>query len=112
MSGVMLFLATLILLLLIFSGLAFLRRPVYRLSRDNVISLIELVLDDKASEEDWTVFVEMPIRYDVNLESIRQKCLLLAGEDTKGAWNSTLRSKDGQAQLRTMLRELKDQREA
>lgn len=109
MSGIVVFLTTLFLILLIFFGLAVLRRPFYRLTKENVICLIELVLSGEATEEDWTVFIEMPIRYDSDLESVRERCALLSEADKTGLWNSAMRTDDGQAELQAILIELKAQ---
>ena len=83
MSGLLLFAITLILLLVLFAFLASLKRPVYQLTRQNVISLLELVLAGEASEDDWNVFSEMPIRYNDDLEAIRQKCLNISENDSE-----------------------------
>ena len=102
MSGLLLFVLTLVLLLVIFSFLAVLKRPVYQLTRENVVRLLELVLAGEASEDDWNVFVEMPIRYNDELESIRQQCLEISEMD-KGPMTGWLLSEDGLAQIRDLL---------
>ena len=78
MSAFVFFLVTLSALLLIFVFVALLKRPIYRLSRENVINLLELVLSNQATEDDWNVFVEMPIRHDDELESVRKRCFALS----------------------------------
>lgn len=68
---------TTFVLLLIFLGLVYLKAPVYRLTKSNFIRLFELVLAGEANESDWDVFLEVPIRYDDELEGIRLKCVEL-----------------------------------
>lgn len=71
MTIVLVFVVSLFLLLSIFGLLAILKRPVYRLTASNVKRLLELVLAGEATEDDWNVFIEMPIRYDDRLEEVR-----------------------------------------
>ncbi len=51
------------------------RTPRYRLRKENVVALLRMVLNGTASESDWHVFVAMPIRYDPELEHIRNRCI-------------------------------------
>ena len=81
MSGVTLFLLTFLFILVVFAGVAALKRPVYRLTHDNLIKLFDLVLAGEASEDDWNVFVEMPIRYNDDLELVRLECAEIADND-------------------------------
>lgn len=69
----LLFLTTLVLLV-IFVGLVYLKAPVYRLTNQNLIQLFEMVLAGEAYEADWDVFLDIPIRYDDELETIRLRC--------------------------------------
>lgn len=72
---------TTIVLLVIFFGLVYLKAPVYRLDKKNLISLFELALAGEATENDWDVFLEMPIRYDDELEAIRVECVKLTEKE-------------------------------
>lgn len=51
------------------------RTPRYRLDRDNVLTLLDMVLEGRATENDWNVFVGIPIRHDPELEALRLRCL-------------------------------------
>ena len=83
MSGLALFVVTLFILLGVFTFLAILKRPIYQLTEDNVVRLLELVLEGQASEDDWNVFVDMPIRYNDELEAIRWRCMEIFDQDTE-----------------------------
>tara|TARA_R110001592_G_scaffold309760_1_gene584216 strand:- start:54428 stop:54760 length:333 start_codon:yes stop_codon:yes gene_type:complete len=48
--------------------------PVYRLETKNIIVLLTLVVEGKATENDWEVFLGVPIRHNEQLESIRLRC--------------------------------------
>jgi hypothetical protein len=75
----MTYVLTVILSFLIITGVAIIlsqvRTPSYRLQRKNVITLLKMVLNGTASENDWNVFVSIPIRYDPELERVRLQCL-------------------------------------
>jgi hypothetical protein len=68
----MTYVLTVILPFLIITGVAIIlsqvRTPSYRLQRKNVITPLKMVLNGTASENDWKVFVGIPIRYDLELE--------------------------------------------
>lgn len=74
-------LTTTIILIIIFLGLVYLKAPVYRLNKGNLIQLFELALAGDATERDWDVFLEMPIRYDDQLEQIRLECIELTEKE-------------------------------
>lgn len=48
--------------------------PVYRLETKNIIVLLTLVVEGKATENDWEVFLGLPIRHNEQLEDIRLRC--------------------------------------
>ena len=72
---------TTLVLLVIFAGLVYLKAPVYRLEKNNLIRLFKLVLEGEATESDWDVFIDIPIRYDDDLEKIRLQCAELTEQD-------------------------------
>jgi hypothetical protein len=87
------------------------RTPRYRLRRENVILLLEMVLDGRAREKDWNVFVGIPIRYDSELEDIRLRCIEieqreLIGDVTAGR-RRHLFTRKGLEELRALLQELR-----
>ena len=72
------FLLTLFLtfLLVLFAFVFFIKisPPVYRLEKKNVVNLLKLVVDGQATENDWEVFLGVPIVHNEQLESIRRRC--------------------------------------
>ena len=110
------FIATLVLTFLVLTVvvavLTRVRTPWYRLRRENVVRLFEMVLNGTATAKDWHVFVSMPIRYDPELETIRVRCLAieekdLIGKSTGQSQHHHLFTKAGLQELRYILEELK-----
>lgn len=58
--------------------------PVYRVKRENIIALLELVVSGQATESDWEVFCAVPIRDDPDLARIQQKCMEIAAREYLG----------------------------
>mgnify|MGYP001034810161 CR=1 FL=1 len=54
--------------------------PVYRIEAINIKRLLESVLNETATEDDWNVFVGMPIHHNPQLDDIRVQCAMLAPE--------------------------------
>lgn len=105
---------TLLLTLLIFSGvllvLVWARTPRYRLSRKNVVALLYLLLDGKATEHDWRLFTALPLRHDTFLEKIREQCLDIEEREYTGAKKAGyLFSRQGLLELQHVLDELERQ---
>ena len=94
-------------LVVIFFLLALLRRPIYRITSDNVIRLIEETLDGSATEQDWDVFLEVPIRYDDDLERIRCQPADIFLSYSTGVKRGFLLSEDGLTQLGIVQRNLR-----
>jgi len=95
--------------LLVFAALLFflLRGPpIYRLERDNVIQLLELVVSGQASVNDWEVFVSYPIRHDLRLADIQERCMAVAESHYLGR-GGRLFTAEGIEQLDKILAELK-----
>ncbi|MDQ2075060.1 hypothetical protein [Marinimicrobium sp. ABcell2] len=105
-------LATILLSALVFALLlgvfVWVRTPRYRINRANVIALLELVLDARAAENDWRVFVSIPLRHDPYLEQIRQRCMDIEERTYVGKRRSGfLFSDQGLAELREILDEIR-----
>lgn len=83
--------------------------PVYRLDRDNVIALLELVLSGKASENDWHVFMGIPLRHNRELHDVQKRCEQLAETEFTGIKDNKLFTAKGLAELESLLLELKNQ---
>ena len=97
---------TAVAMTLIFLGFMALKRPVYRISQHNIESLLEMMLERKASVNDWHVFLAVPIHYDEYLERIRCRCMDI--EDAESCIiGSRLLTDKGEQQLREILAELK-----
>jgi hypothetical protein len=110
------FIATLVLTFLVLTVvvavLTRVRTPWYRLGRENVIRLLEMVLDGTATAKDWHVFVSMPIRCDPELETIRVRCLTIEEKDFIGKFTGQnkhhhLFTKAGLQELGHILEEIK-----
>lgn len=104
-------LATIVLSVLVFAVvvglLLWVRTPTYRIDRSNVIELLQMVVDGRASENDWRVFVSIPLRHDLYLEQIRQQCMDIEERTYMGRRRSgALFSESGLEELRALLAEL------
>lgn len=108
MPSAILFLITFLLLLAIFGFLAFLRRPFYQINETNLSQLFDLVLAGEASVDDWNVFIEMPIRYNDELESIRLKCVEITERFSVRDKYRFLLSEEGRAALKMLRVTLKE----
>lgn len=82
--------------------------PVYRVEKENIIRLLELVVAEQAEENDWQVFVAYPIRHDRFLAEIQQRCLEIAETEYLGN-NRHLFSARGRAEIQLILDELKSE---
>lgn len=104
-------LATILLSVLVFAAVLsmffWVRSPTYRIDRGNVIELLQMVVDGRASENDWRVFVSIPLRHDPYLEEIRQQCIDIEERTYMGKRRSgALFSESGLEELRALLAEL------
>lgn len=105
------FLLTLALTIFIFAGvlltLMWARTPRYRLTRAGVISLLRLVLEGKATENDWRLFSALPLRHNPSLAAVRERCLMIEEREYIGPNRSGfLFTSRGLAELNTILLEL------
>jgi hypothetical protein len=81
--------------------------PVYRIERDNVIALLELVIAGEATENDWQVFVSVPVRHNKELTDIQKRCVELAKIEYIGGPGNKLFSARGISELEKLLAEIK-----
>src|SRR5690606_41622699 len=80
------------------------RTPRYRIQRHNVIALLELVLQGRASENDWRVFAAIPLRHNPALEEVRERCMDIEEREYIGPGrNGFLFSQKGLGVLREIL---------
>ncbi len=79
--------------------------PVYRLQRENIVSLLRLLVSGRATRQDWDVFVAIPIRHDALLRDIQERCITIAQTEFTGG-PGLLFSTQGIARLECLLKEL------
>lgn len=80
--------------------------PVYRLERQNLVTLLQMVVDGHASELDWDVFVGVPIRHNSELAEVQRRCIRIADKEYRGG-KGRLFSPAGMRQIAELLDELK-----
>ena len=81
------------------------RTPHYQLRTGMVIDFLEQVLAGSATETDWHIFTELPIRHDERLERVRQRCIQLEAQHWRGG--DRLLDREGRAALSDVLERLK-----
>ncbi len=105
------FFITLLLCVVILGGILLLlinlKTPHYRVSEKEFVRLLTLVVSGQATENDWSVVMDMPIRNSEYLEGLRQRCLVTA-ESTELAspHRGYLFNKEGIEQFNQILDEL------
>ena len=80
--------------------------PAYRLERENVVALLELVVTEQATDNDWQVFLGHPIRHDPELERVRRLCSDISEREYLGK-SSRLLTPNGLQELKELLIQLK-----
>lgn len=105
MTLVLTFLSTFIFLVIVITVFVRIGSPVYRLERDNLIALLELLVNETASEQDWDVFMALPIRHNSELFRIQKRCFDIASDHYLGGKH--LFSDTGRQLLGEILEELK-----
>ena len=98
---------SLVILVGLFGLLFRLKRSTYRLDATNLIRLFEMLLAGEAREDDWNVFLEMPIRHDESLEKLRARCINLTGEEIYPSHSGVRLSERGKQEISSILKELK-----
>jgi len=59
----------------VFTVLLWVRTPHYQLQPEQVIQLLEWMILGQATENDWRVFCDYPIRHNDLLEQVRHSCI-------------------------------------
>ena len=72
------FFVSFLVLISVATALALGRKPTYRPSKQEVLVLLKSVLDNTERVERWELFLSLPIPHDEQLETIREKCLIIA----------------------------------
>lgn len=94
---------TAMVLLLVIVILSKTKSAYYRPEAADVQRLLEWVLLGQATENDWRVFCDIPIRHDDFLESIRIRCIEIEEDHFLGDDHRYLFSKDGLVKIRELL---------
>ncbi len=107
------FFITLILCVVILGSvlllLANIKTPHYRVSEKEFVRLLTLVVSGQATENDWSVVMDMPIRNSEHLEGLRERCLAIAeATELASPHNGYLFNKDGIQKFNQILDELSD----
>jgi hypothetical protein len=79
--------------------------PVYRLERKNLEVLLRLVVEGEATDNDWEVFLGVPIRHNDQLEAIRLHCRDISEREYLGIPGRLLTDK-GIEEVKVLLNEL------
>jgi len=107
------FLLTLLMtfILVLVALLLFIRfgTPFYQLKKDNVVTLLTMVVDGQATENDWQVFLGVPIRHNDRLEAARLQCCEISNREYIGG--SSLLTAKGIDEIRLLLAELEGEDE-
>ncbi|NIB41897.1 hypothetical protein HBA55_19990 [Pseudomaricurvus alkylphenolicus] len=97
-----------LLCLVVVGVLIWVRTPHYRLDEAQVARLLEWMLLGQATENDWRVFCDIPIRHDDFLESIRIRCVELDEKHFIGdSHGGRLLSAEGLEQLTELLQQIR-----
>lgn len=104
-------LITLLLTLCIISTLFFLfyrlKNPYYRVDKEKIIRVLEMVLTGQATDNDWQMTFAMTIRHSPELENIRQECLAIEEAHYIGNQHPPyLFSAEGLQQLKEILQKI------
>ena len=94
---------TFTLILLAFLVFRYVGLPVYRIEAINIKRLLESVMAETASEDDWDVFVGMPIHHNPELDDIRVQCAMLALTDMTVRRGLVIFTDRGRAQIQQQL---------
>ncbi|MHA7881440.1 MAG: hypothetical protein ACX931_16740 [Saccharospirillum sp.] len=107
------FLVVFLVTLLVVGGVAlamlFGKSPVYQPTQESIEKLLTQVLEGTAGEQEWSFFLEMPIRHDADLEALRLKCAKLHEDCGLRARHEKARLNEaGHIRLRHILAELEN----
>lgn len=80
--------------------------PYYLLKEENLEALLTLVVEGRATDSDWQVFLGVPIRHNDRLEMIRQRCADIDQREYIGGTGFLL-TRRGIDEVQQLLEELK-----
>ncbi|TNE75864.1 MAG: hypothetical protein EP334_09475 [Gammaproteobacteria bacterium] len=84
--------------------------PVYHLKKHNVETLLAMMVAGQATENDWDVFLGVPIRHNERLEAVRLQCCDINEREFIGGEGLLLTQK-GIEEIRLLLAELEGEEE-
>ncbi|TNE93784.1 hypothetical protein [Porticoccus sp.] len=84
--------------------------PVYQLKKHNVETLLAMVVAGEATENDWQVFLGVPIRHNEQLEALRLACCEISEREYMGGSGPLLTAK-GIDEVRQLLEQLQGDEE-
>ncbi len=98
-----------VICLAVLAVLMWVRTPLYRVSTEQVIRVLELMLLGQATENDWRIFLGYPIRQEPFLDDIRHQCQLLDEEHFIGDSHTQgfLLDKAGRLRVAELLEEVR-----
>ncbi len=85
------------------------KTPRYRVTKQQVQSLLEQVVVGEASSNDWAVFIAYQIRDNPELEKIRAQCVLIDEQEYR-SYGQYLLTARGRDQVEALLRGLMNNR--
>lgn len=80
--------------------------PYYLLKEENLEALLTLMVEGRATDSDWQVFLGVPIRHNERLEMIRQRCVDIDQREYVGGTGFLL-TRRGIDEVKQLLDELK-----
>lgn len=89
------FAVTFLVILGVTMALVFGKAPVYRPTKEEIQVLLTSLLDGTLAEQEWQFFLDMPIRHDAELETIRERCLQLQETQALRPKNQKARLQEG-----------------
>ncbi len=104
-------LLTVVIATLLFVLFRWIKMPVYRMTRERLIHVLEMVITGQATENDWQVLMAVTIRHDEVLEQVRERCLAIEEHYYIGDRRPPyLFTEEGLVELKQLLIQLRDYR--
>ncbi|MGH1440190.1 MAG: hypothetical protein ACRBBR_08785 [Cellvibrionaceae bacterium] len=101
---------TVVILALLFGLFLWVKMPFYRVDKDKMVKVLEMVLTGQARENDWRMVFDMTIRHNPELESLRQQALEIEEQYFTGlsANSDYLFTQQGLGKLENLLQAVKN----
>lgn len=86
------------------------RMPYYQVDQAGCVRLLQQAVAGELLEQDWYVFIGIGVRYDLEIEQLRQQCIVIdeshvINSVTKNGQNYVVFSKQGLSELQQLLEE-------